>query len=171
MTTDNRLDTIQRMRGLADNYLADANSLEESYPPPQSHGSYLLRLTAFEILLKALILANNASPMKHHNYEHHFRELPCALQERVLEAARCRFGPHADFSNPVGLLRTWTHNFSHLRYSYEAYDGMSEKEVQALADSWIADGAKDEQATFVLFPLELDAFVEMLKGELARATS
>lgn len=48
---------------------------------------------------------------------------------------------------------------------------MSEKEVQALADSWIADGAKDEQATFVLFPLELDAFVEMLKGELARATS
>lgn len=157
--------SIRRMRQVADGYLADARILETKVEAT-SDAAYLLQLTAFEILLKAVLRGHGAVVEPHHGYSAHIENLPAIVRARLWETAADRMGSYADFSNPGALLSTWSTNFSKLRYSYEAYDGKTTEEVRALGEAWLARGAKIEEATFRYHPEELTGVLFALKAEL-----
>ncbi len=156
---------IQRMVGTARRYLVDATLLERSLDV-SSDGSYLLRLTALEILLKALLRFLGKVPGRHHRYQEHFAALPPQAATRLIQAAALRMGPTAAYSDTPALLATWAANFVALRYPYEAYNGMTADEVHRLGAAWLAGGAKPEEATFRYHPLELDGFLCALQDLL-----
>lgn len=156
---------INRMRAHAEGYLADAELLAQQ-ASAVSDGAYLLKLIAFEVLLKAALLKNGTAPARHHKYTPLFDQLPSAARERILAAAASRFGSHTDFRCPPRLLDTWSANFVRLRYAYETYEGMTAEEISTRGEAWLADGAKVEEADFQYHPLELQALTEALLADL-----
>ncbi len=61
----------------------------------------------------------------------------------------------AGYSDIGALLDTYSQNFVALRYSYEAYEGLSEDEYARLGAEWLARGAQEAEARFVYHPEEL----------------
>lgn len=158
---------IDRMVDVGQRYLADA-ALLQTNPHAASEGAYLLRLTAFEILLKALLRSSGTVPGRHHRYEDHFAALPKEVCARLTEGAAARMGPIAAYGELPLLLRTWTYNFVALRYEYESYEGKTADEVHAIGKAWLAEGAELADATFRHYPLELDGLLCALHTELGR---
>lgn len=157
---------IDRMREAADAYLADAELLS-SATNKSSDADHLLQLLAFEILLKAVRLVYNPEPERSHSYRVIFESLPADVQERVLERARARIGQAAGYSNVFTLLGTFEKNFVKLRYSYESYERLNEAEYAAVGATWIAGGAKTEDARFRYYPEELLGLTEALRSEIS----
>jgi HEPN domain len=145
--------------------LADAEILQQS-PRVASDGGYLLRLLAFETLLKALLRAYGVDPPKNHSYLELFRLLPEPVQERVLAGAVTRMSGSADYSNVPELLDTFATNFVALRYPYEAYELVSKVGRVSAGLGWIAKGGPDSEATFLYHPEELYGLTHSLTGEL-----
>ena len=156
---------IDRMRALAASYVADADLLSTA-ANRSSHADYLLQLMAFEILLKAVCMAHGQQLRKNHSYKALFQGLPAEVQRKVLEQAGHRLGQGERYSNPVTLFDTYQRNFVALRYSYEPYEGLTAAEVRQRGESWVAAGAKTEEATFQFYPEELFGLIVALGGEL-----
>ena len=128
--------------------LLDASDMSDS--------GYLLRLLAFELLLKiAYEHALGREAPKHHMYEVLFEGLPPTLQAELMLVARERIGPSALDANPRTVLQELGRNFIDLRYPYERYRGMSEAEYLELGNRWVANGAPLSGATFRYHPEEL----------------
>jgi hypothetical protein len=134
-----------------------------------SDGDYLLRLIAFEILLKAVGVAHGTRPKKNHSYAEFFSALPRDAQQRVLDQAQARVGKAVDYTTPEKLLKVFQRNFVALRYSYEAYDRLTADELKAREKSWLENGARIEDATFTYYPEELFGLLFALGVELERA--
>jgi HEPN domain-containing protein len=156
---------IDRMRRVAEGFLHDATLLQSDLRR-ESDGAYLLQLTAFEILLKAVLRFSGHSPQPTHRFADLFNGLPATVRDRVLNNASARFGPHADFSQPMALLEELGKNFIALRYSYEPYQGLPAEEYDALGQGWAESGAAPMRATFRYHPMELTALTESLQREL-----
>src|SRR5436309_16080920 len=117
MTPDPLVARIDRMAAAASGRLADADVLEQSLRATSDSG-YLLRLLAFEILLKAVVRINGVAPRKSHSYSSLFHLLPETVRERVVARAIHRMTTSADYSSLPVLLDTLSSNFTILRYPY-----------------------------------------------------
>lgn len=168
-------DHIRRMCEVAEGYLADAKALS-GLTPQVSDAPYLLRLLGFEILLKATLRAHGLSPAGGHRYRTLLERLPTQVRERVLADAEARTRPGStdaelpppDYSNPGVLLDTFSNNFAGLRYSYEAYEELTDEQLEEQERQWVAGGSITEEATFKYYPEELFGLTEALKTEIAR---
>lgn len=165
MSTRHLTAHIDYMVSHALGWLGDAEILEQS-PRVISDGSYLLRLLAFETLLKALIKAHLVEPPKNHSYLELFWLLPGPVQKRVLAGAAERMSGSADYSHVADLLDTFATNFVALRYPYEAYGQVSRDGRVAAGQGWIAKGRPELEATFVYHPEELYGLIHSLSTEL-----
>ena len=110
---------IAHMRDSARERLTAAHLLEEQFTTCDS--SYLLKLLALEILLKACHLAYCGEPGRHHRYNEFFDPIPEKVRERVLTKAAVRFPSYTDFSDPSALLAKYGEYFIELRYYYDHF--------------------------------------------------
>lgn len=156
---------IQRMVKEANLRLEDAQELE-SDGLPDSDSNYLLRLLAFEILLKAVVRINGGSPGRDHSYRRLFQLLPPDVGARVIAVAAKRMSTSADYSRPAKLLDKFGKNFIRLRYPYEAYEHLSAEEYAAAGQAWAARGGPLSDATFVYHPEELYGLTFALQQEV-----
>jgi len=115
--------------------------------------------------LKRLNLSANGKIDPGHNYKRLFCDLPSEQQRRIIEAAKVRMGPHADYSDMPRLLELYSRNFIRLRYPYEAYEGISEEEYLTMGVEWIKAGSPIDDAMFQYFPDELTGLLYALQQE------
>lgn len=162
MPTDPSDPDITRMVRLAEDYLADAEILAQT-TCMRSHGAYLLQLTAFEILLKALRRLHDDTLSRSHDYRGLFEGLPVQVRGELIRLAQARLGPEADYADPGVLLDHLSANFVALRYSYEKSQGESLEATRARGEQWLAQGAPLDRADFVLHPEELFGLTEALR--------
>ena len=140
--------------------LADAKVLSD-----RGDSAHLLCLIGLELLLKLIHEVTLRRKTTHgHKYELIFRDLPIEIQEEIIKRAGARIGPSALNSGALKILREWGKNFVNLRYPYEKYEGLTEKEYSALGEDWLKAGASLEEAHFRYFPEELFGMVDALKG-------
>lgn len=156
---------IQRMVDVANLRLADADDLGRK-ALRESDSDYLLRLLAFEILLKALVRINNGSPGRGHAYKKLFQLLPHGVAQRVTAGAAERMSTSADYSRMTELLDTLSDNFVALRYPYEAYESVSAEALKDAGKAWAAKDGPLSEATFVYHPEELYGLTFALQREV-----
>lgn len=156
---------VERMLKEARARLADGEILSET-SATQSDADYLLKLLAFEILLKATHLVHVGPPGKSHSYGQLFNGLPSELQSKLVEEAADRMSTGADYSNVPELLSIFQQNFVALRYPYEAYEHLSHEEYRRLGEAWAKRKAPEEEATFVYRPEELFGLAHALDQHL-----
>ena len=168
MTQPSVPDDVARMCRLAEEYLADAQLLSTA-SNRQSHADYLLQITAFEILLKALRITHGLPPKRNHSYSDLFDDLPEPVKLQVRTLASERLGPSVDYSRLSDFLKAYTYNFGALRYSYEPYEGQTDEQVHKSGTQWLEAGAKVEEADFAFYPEELFGLTEALLSLLGRS--
>jgi hypothetical protein len=155
---------VKLMAKEANRRVEDADRLQGSFS--SSDSGYLLRLLAFEILLKTTIRIHGSAPLKSHSYLQLFKSLPTDVQSRLISLARDRVAGSADYSNLDRLLETFAKNFVDLRYPYEKYEGLSEETYLARGADWLATGAPLSDADFVYYQEELYGLIFALMSEL-----
>ena len=144
--------------------LRDAETLSEAMAlGEQSDSPYLLSLLGLELLLKFVFEAVLCKPGRGHEYEKLFNELPSDIQARLLCLAGERVGPSALAKNHESVLQEWGQNFIALRYPWERYTTLTEKQYLSAGNEWIAKGAPLEDATFQYYPEELVGFLAALR--------
>lgn len=156
---------IKRMVDVANLRLADADELGRN-ALRESDSDYLLKLLAFEILLKAVVRINNGSPGWGHAYRKLFQSLPPEVRQRITAAAAERMSTSADYSRMEELLDTLSENFVAMRYPYEAYESVSAEALEAAGKAWAAKGGPLSEATFVYHPEELYGLTFALQREV-----
>jgi len=135
-----------------------------------SDASYILRLLSFELLLKALVEQHAAiRAPKHHRYAEIFKLLPDQVGAELLELAGQRIGPSELSTQPIKVLEELGGNFAGLRYPWERYEGLSEKQYDGLGPAWVAAGAPDDQAKFRHYPEELYGLTEAARSMTGRS--
>jgi hypothetical protein len=139
----------------------DADILARSLSS-QSDSQAFLRVLAFEILLKAALLASGANRASGHKYQELWSQLPADVERKIMAVALDRMPGHADLSNVAKLLVWYQFIFEKARYSYELYDAYTDDEVRELAKSWIDRGAPVEEAVIQYYPSELECLTEGL---------
>lgn len=114
---------LQRMYDQACDLLIDAGILGRAALDrhPGSISDYMLRLLAFEVLLKAAVRLNGEVPGNDHEYLNHWRQLPELVRDEIQAAARNRVaGPRgARLDRLDRLLQTYSKLFTDGRYYYE----------------------------------------------------
>ena len=144
--------------------LKDAEILEDHGDLDYGDSDYLLRLLALELLLKFHYeVSTGKTPPKDHKYHKLFANFSSEHKKRLIEKTGNRIGPSELSTRPMEVLREWSSNFVLLRYPYDRYQGMSEKEYKRRADEWIKEGAKMEEADFRHHPEELDGLLYALQ--------
>ena len=156
---------LERMYKAALEYLNDADLLRTSLNK-SSDADYLLKLLAFEILLKAIAFAYDVRPKKNHSYRALFDSLPQDVQQRILTKAQERIGVRGGGPSLLDLFERFAYNFVGLRYSYEVYEGSTAEELRERENVWLTGGAKEEDATFTYYPEELFGLIFALGIEL-----
>jgi hypothetical protein len=143
----------------------DADLLDRSCQS-QSNASALIRILAFEVLLKAAILHHGQEPKPSHNYAKLWKGLPGSVQKQLLAFAQVRMSGHTDFSNLEALLQSFQVTFERARYGYEPLEGYSLDEQRELERIWLEGGAEPSDALFSHRPLELICLVEALTDHI-----
>jgi hypothetical protein len=149
------------MLGEAKSRLHDAGILGTSLDT-RSDSQAFLQVLAFEVLLKAAVLASGSSRAHGHKYKELWSELPPAVQAQILGVASARMPGHADLSNLDKLLFWYQFVFEKARYQYELYDGMTLEEQLELGERWVQRGAPVEEAVVQYHPNELFCLTEGL---------
>lgn len=151
-----RQEALQRLR--------DAETLSEAMAlGEQSDSPYLLSLLGLELLIKFVFESVLRKPSRGHEYEKLFKELPSAVQARLLCLAGERVGPSALAESHESVLQEWGQNFIVLRYPWERYATLSENQYSRAGNEWVAKGAPLEEATFRYYPEELVGFLAALR--------
>jgi HEPN domain-containing protein len=118
--------------------------------------AYLLRLLAFELLLKVILEESlGVAPPRHHRYGELFVTLPDEVKVNLISLAGERIGPSALSSDAIKVLDELGSNFIDLRYPYDKYVGMSEAQYRQAGMDWISAGSAPENAVFRYHPEEL----------------
>ncbi|MEZ5660577.1 MAG: hypothetical protein R3E83_19325 [Burkholderiaceae bacterium] len=159
-------------RIVAAKVLSEAKGLDSLAGGEQDTGdsAHLLDLLALELLLKLLFsMDENRPPDRNHNYADLFDALSDATRQEVRRIAGQRIGP-SSISTDSGLakaLKLWGNNFVSLRYPYERYSTMTEKQYTLHGEDWVKRGAPSAEADFEYRVLELKSIVRALV-EVAR---
>lgn len=172
MTSATRLQ-LTLMKEEASTRLADAAVLEADLHRTSDSG-YLLRLLAFELLLKAAAIIYGKEPPHHHRYQRIWSLLPQGVRQRTLADAAYRMAGVSDYCDIDALLSTWSSNFVAMRYPFEKYLGLTEHEYIARGNDWVAAGSTIDDADFVYHPTELlgltEALLKLIEKHIALPT-
>jgi hypothetical protein len=142
------------MRREIDTRISAASVLENGHD--DSDAAYLLRLLAFELLLKlAVEVRTSIRAPKHHHFHRIFRLLPKPAQDHVLRLSGERIGPSALTTNHTSVLKDLGRNFINLRYPYEKYSHLTDTQYRERGAKWLASGAPIRGADFRYHPVEL----------------
>ena len=147
-------DHIVRMYQEAQDRLHDADILAQSLCA-RSDSQAIIRILAFEVLLKCALLICGQKPKANHNYQKHWLGLPGYVQKEVLSVASKRMPGHADLSQLEKLLSSYQYIFEKARYHYELYDGYTLDEQRELGEYWVSIGAPVNEAVVQYYPSEL----------------
>jgi hypothetical protein len=162
-------DHAQRMLRDAEDRLNDASILATSLDT-RSDAVSLLRILAFEVLLKCAVVVNGQTPSKSHNYWNLWQSLPKGAQDSVLAVAATRMPGYADLSNLQWLLANYRFVFERARYFYEFYEAYTLQEQKELGDFWVGLGSPEAEADVQYKPNELvcltDGLLAYIRAEL-----
>ncbi len=139
----------------------DADILGRSFST-RSDSQAFLRVLAFEVLLKAAVLASGSPRAGGHNYIELWDKLPPTARTEIMAVARNRMPGHSDLSDLSKLLFWYQIIFERARYGYELYDGYGTEEVRQLGDYWEELGAPVEEALLRYYPSELECLTDGL---------
>jgi hypothetical protein len=142
----------------------DADLLESNISTASDSG-YLLRLLAFELSLKCVLVINGIEPRSSHDYCSLMGKMPEEICDKVFKVAVERMAGHADYSDRTKLLKKYEENFIALRYPYEKYENMTEEEYLQYGNLWVEIGSPVEEGEFIYYPSELDGLVYALLKE------
>ena len=132
----------------------DADILEESLRS-QSNASAILRILAFEVLLKSAIVLSGQTPKATHKYQTLWLALPGYAQKAILKFAEDRMPGHTDFADLNKLLSWYQYIFEKARYGYEILQDYTTEEQSELMQMWLQDGTRTEDALEQYYPDEL----------------
>jgi hypothetical protein len=167
MEAENTLLRLKLMLNEALKRLNDAKFLQKCDPLhlETENSDYLLELLALELLLKFIYqIELHDNPRKHrHGYLTMFEKLPNDVRDRLLALAGERIGPSALVTDYKSVLTEWESNFIDLRYPYEKYEGLNEKQYLERGNSWASRGAPMDEATFRYHPQELHGLLFALE--------
>jgi hypothetical protein len=135
----------------------------------RSDSQAFLRVLAFEVLLKAAVLASGQARAGGHDYKRLWNLLPSASQYQIMAVARARMPGHADLSEVDKLLYWFQFVFEKARYGYELHDGMTTEEVREKGRLWEGRGAPIEEADIQYYPSELECLSEGLAKYVEQA--
>lgn len=155
-------DDTKRMYFEALERLDDAEILARSMRT-STDSSALLRILAFEILLKCAIRLSGQAAKSHHNYAKLWSALPGYASKEILRIAKERMPGQTDFSDLAKLLNWYQFIFEKARYHYELYEGYSFEEQKELGKFWEELGAPTHEAVVQYYPQELFCLIEGLK--------
>lgn len=159
---------LTRMLQEAQGRLHDADLLGSSLDT-RSDSQAFLRVLAFEILLKAAVIASGPARATGHMYSELWSKLPAGVQASIMDFATTRMPGHTDFSDLGKLLYWYQFIFVRARYSYELYDGYTPEEMRQLGSYWVALGAPIDEAVIQYYPSELECLTEGLIRYVERA--
>lgn len=162
-------DHALRMLRDAEDRLSDATILAQN-SATRSDAASLLRVLAFEILLKCAVVINGGTPPRSHNYWNLWQCLPKSVQDYLLAMANDRMSGYVDFSNLRWLLDNYRFVFERARYFYEFYEGYTLEEQSELGDFWVGLGSPEAEADVQYKPNELfcltDSLLAYVRAEL-----
>ncbi len=161
-------DRIRRMYHEAQDRLHDADLLAASQDA-HSDSQAIIRILAFEVLLKCALLVANQEPKQSHNYKNLWLGLPGYARKEILAVASVRMPGHADLSEVEKLLVWYQFIFERARYHYELYDGYSLAEQHELGQYWLEIGAPTEEAVVQYYPLEHTCLIAGLNAYVEKA--
>lgn len=145
----------------------DADVLETSISTKSDSG-YLLRLLAFEVSLKCVLVIHDINPSNSHNYFNQIKKLPSQIYDRIIDLAENRMAGHTDFSNHQVLLKTFSKNFIALRYTYEKYKNIDENEYLRRGNEWYEAGCPVDKAEFIYYASELFCLIDAMLKEIKK---
>jgi hypothetical protein len=128
----------------------------------RSDSQAFLRVLAFEVLLKAAVLASGMPRAGGHEYSELWKKLPARVQIAIMAVAEACMPGHADLSDLGKLFFWYQFVFERARYGYELYDGYTADEVRQLGEYWEQLGAPIEEALVQYYPTELECLTEGL---------
>jgi hypothetical protein len=161
-------DRLVRMHSEAIGRLSDADILASSLAA-QSDSQAIIRILAFEVLLKAACLASGVEPPRTHDYNRIWGELPLSAQDEILMFAQGRMPGHTDFTRLDNILTDYKFVFERARYYYELYENVSLEQQRRVGEEWEARGALEQEAAVRYHPLELQCLTEGLIAYVERA--
>ncbi len=126
----------------------------------------VIRVLAFEVLLKCVIYSETTFRPGGHQYKELWEKLPEQTRTELLAASSVHFGSRTDFSNIEDKFVDWTKVFMKACYYYEYYWDATFSEQLAEGDAWEASGASIEDAKVRFWPLELKAITEAILNRL-----
>ena len=148
--------------------LHDADILSQSLST-QSDSQAIIRILAFEILLKCALVIAGQEPKSNHNYRKLWLGLPGYVREEILAVANDRMPGHADLTEIEGILDWYQYIFEKARYHYELYEGYTLEEQAELGEFWLSLGAPTHEAVVQYHPLELTCLIAGLNAYVERA--
>ncbi len=157
-----------RMHDEANRRLYDADILSGSLANKSDSGE-IIRVLAFEVLLKCVAYISTAVSPKSHRYFEIWRSLPGAARERILILARERIGPYADYGDinrQEALLKDFQFVFEQARYYYELYESATIREQTREGEYWIARGGNLDEAKVRYHPHEMTGLLHGLNGSI-----
>ncbi|WP_284263695.1 hypothetical protein [Roseicyclus amphidinii] len=177
-----RREAIRRRVESASAYLRAGQCLRTKLEDFGPSGT-VLDILAFEILLKALVLAEGKEPKFSHDYYEGWLKLDTETRARLIKYASVRFAGHSDFSDPEKLMTAWNEAFTKYRYDYEVNETRSIDEIKRVSQQWFSEELKNqrwdseawdnerskksnETADFAFYPLELRGLAEAIQAEL-----
>lgn len=156
-------DHARRMFDEANARLHDADILAQALRA-KSDSQAIIRVLAFEVLLKCALLVAGQKPKATHNYRNLWLQLPDKARTAILAVAVARMPSHADLSNVEELLGWYQFIFEKARYHYELCEGYTLKEQAALGELWLSLGAPINEAVVQYHPNELTCLIAGLNA-------
>ena len=148
--------------------LHDADILAQSLDA-RSDSQTIIRILAFEVLLKCALLVCGQNAKANHNYQKLWLGLPGYVQKEVLVVAAQRMHGHADLSRLEELLGWYQFIFEKARYHYELYEDYTLDEQRELGEFWLSIGAPINEAVVQYYPLELQCLIAGLSAFVEKA--
>jgi len=137
----------------------DAAGALEGQPADFGPSSVILKVLAFEVMLKAALFAETGRASQGHNYEELWQSLPDDVQKAVVDFGTLRFAGHVTYSDLTKKLVDWRRAFEGYRYDYEINEERSRDEIRAKSTNW-------EEPDFEFHPLEIEGLILGLENHL-----
>lgn len=146
--------------------LRDADTLAQSLQSleVQSDSQMLLRILAFEVLLKCAVRLCGKTFGRTHGYAAFWSDLTSDAQNEILTVAGQRMPGHADISNLTVLFDAYEFIFKKARYYYELYEELTAEQRRWMGERWELLGASDALARVLYYPNELDCLIAGLRA-------
>jgi hypothetical protein len=151
-------DRIRCMYQEAHERLHDADILAQSLGT-RSDSQAIIRILAFEVLLKCALLIAGQKPRNSHNYKNLWLGLPGYVRKEILQVASEHMPGRADLSQVEKLLGWYQFIFEKARYHYELYENYTLDEQYKLGEYWIELGVPINEAVVQYHPRELQCLI------------